>query len=69
MNYNVTRKTIIKLFYEGFTYQCLDLILLEKRHHIGSVLSKTQRKVTKCHDFSDLNLNDLEMKFKVNRKH
>ena len=32
------------------------------------VLSKPERKSRKCHDSSDLNLNELEMAFKVNGK-
>ena len=36
---------------------------MHKRHHF---YAKPERKSMKCHDISDLNLNDLEMAFKKN---
>ena len=32
-----------------------------------SFYAKTERKSMKCHNFSDLTLNDLEIAFQVNR--
>ena len=37
-------------------------------HNMCSFYAKTERKSMKCHDFNDLNLNDLKMAFKVNDK-
>ena len=34
-----------------------------RRHYIGAVFNKTERKSTKSHDFSDLNLNYLGLVF------
>ena len=38
-------------------------------HQISAAfIQKPERKSTKCHDFSDLNLNDLEMAFRSMEK-
>ena len=59
MTFKVIIKTIIILFHEGISYLYLDSIKSAENTNIRAVfIQKPERKSTKCHDFSDLNLND-----------
>ena len=62
MTIKVTGKNRCQTFDEGYSYKYLYLIKPHRRYLISVILKqKLKEKSAKFYDFSDLNLNDLEM--------